>query len=327
MKAIIISSYGGPEVLTVTELPDPVPAPDEVLIAVRAFGLNHAEAYMRSGAMGEVAQVTGIECAGTVVADPSGRLAEGTAVVAILGGMGRTRNGSYAELVTAPASNVVEVSTSLPWTDLVALPEVYATAWAGLRQNLDLRPGQTVLIRGATSALGQAAVNVAAEQGATVIATTRRPDRAALLERIGAKTVLIDDGQLADQQVGQQAGQVDCVFDLVGNRVLRDSLRLVRPRGRVCQLGFLGGLEPVADFNPIADLPSGVQFSFYGSAFVLGTSEFPLTEIPLTELIGKAESGLYQAKPARVFGFDDIVEAHQVMESGLAGGKMTVSVT
>ena len=120
---------------------------------------------------------------------------------------------------------------------------------------------------------------------------------------------------------------VDCVFDLVGNRVLRDSLRIVRPRGRVCQLGFLGGLDPVAGFNPIADLPSGVQFSFYGSAFVLGTSEFPLTEIPLTEMIGKAENGLYQAKPARVFGFDDIVEAHKVMESGLAGGKMTVSVT
>jgi NADPH2:quinone reductase len=312
MKAIVISSYGGPEVLTVTSLPDPVPAADEVLIAVRAFGLNHAEAYMRSGAMGEVAQVTGIECAGTVVADPSGRLAEGTAVVAILGGMGRTRNGSYAELVT-----------SLPWTDLVALPEVYATAWAGLRHNLDLRPGQTVLIRGATSALGQAAVNVAAEQGATVIATTRRPDRAALLMRIGAKTVLIDDGRLADQQTGV----VDCVFDLVGNRVLRDSLRVVRARGRVCQLGFLGGLEPVAGFNPIADLPSGVQFSFYGSAFVLGTREFPLTEIPLTEMIGKAETGIYQAQPARVFSFDDIVEAHTVMESGLVGGKMTVSVT
>ena len=78
MKAIIISSYGGPEVLTVAELPDPVPAAGEVLIAVRAFGLNHAEAYMRSGAMGEVAQVTGIECAGTVAAtraagDPQGR--------------------------------------------------------------------------------------------------------------------------------------------------------------------------------------------------------------------------------------------------------------
>ena len=323
MKAIIISSYGGPEVLTVAELPDPVTAAGEVLIAVRAFGLNHAEGYMRSGVFGEVATVTGIECAGTVVADPSGRLAAGTAVVAILGGMGRTRNGSYAELVTVPASNVVEVSTSLPWTDLVAVPEVYATAWAGLRQNLDLRPGQSVLIRGATSALGQAAVNVAAELGATVIATTRSPDRAALLERIGATTVLIDDGRLGDQR----PGVVDCVFDLVGNSVLRDSLRTVRPRGRVCQLGFLGGLEPVADFNPIADLPSGVQFSFYGSAFVLGSSEFPLTEIPLAEMIGKAESGRYQAKPARVFGFEDIVEAHRVMESGLAGGKMTVSVT
>ena len=322
MKAIIISSYGGPEVLTVAELPDPVPAAGEVLIAVRAFGLNHAEGYMRSGVFGEVARVTGIECAGTVVADPSGRLAAGTAVVAILGGMGRTRNGSFAELVTVPASNVVEVSTSLPWTDLVAVPEVYATAWAGLRQNLDLRPGQSVLIRGATSALGQAAVNVAAELGATVIATTRSPDRAALLERIGATTVLIDDGRLGDQR----PGVVDCVFDLVGNSVLRDSLRTVRPRGRVCQLGFLGGLEPVADFNPIADLPSGVQFSFYGSAFVLGSSEFPLAEIPLTEMIGKAENGVYRAKPARVFGFDEIVEAHQVMESGLAGGKITVSV-
>jgi NADPH:quinone reductase-like Zn-dependent oxidoreductase len=322
MKAIIISSYGGPEVLTVAELPDPVPAAGEVLIAVRAFGLNHAEGYMRSGVFGEVAKVTGIECAGTVMADPSGRLAAGTTVVAILGGMGRTRNGSYAELVTVPASNVVEVSTSLPWTDLVAVPEVYATAWAGLRQNLDLQPGQSVLIRGATSALGQAAVNVAADLGATVIATTRSPGRAALLKRIGATTVLIDDGRLGDQR----PGVVDCVFDLVGNSVLRDSLRTVRPRGRVCQLGFLGGLEPVADFNPIADLPSGVQFSFYGSAFVLGSSEFPLTEIPLAEMIGKAESGRYQAKPARVFGFEDIVEAHRVMESGLAGGKMTVSV-
>ena len=140
MKAIIISSYGGPEVLTVTELPDPAPAADEVLIAVRAFGLNHAEAYMRSGAMGDVAPVTGIECAGTVAADPSGRLAEGTAVVAILGGMGRTRNGSYAELVTVPASNVVPVSTSLPWTDLVALPEVYATAWPACARTLTCNP-------------------------------------------------------------------------------------------------------------------------------------------------------------------------------------------
>jgi NADPH:quinone reductase len=325
MKAIVITAHGGPEVLAVTELPDPEPAPGEVLIRVCAFGLNHAETYMRNGSWGKVAQVPGIECAGTVQADPSGRLAAGTAVVAILGGMGRTRNGSYAQLVTVPASNVVPVSTSLSWTDLVALPEVYATAWAGLHQNLGLQPGQTVLVRGATSSLGQAAVNVAADLGATVIATTRQPGRAAMLRGVGAADVLIDDEKLAGQ-VRDRGMTVDSVFDLVGNSVLRDSLQLVRPRGRACQLGFLGGLEPVTDFNPIADLPTGVQFSFYGSAFVLGTEDFPLSEIPLAEMIAKAETGRYQAKPVRVFGFDEIVAAHRAMEEGLAVGKMTVAV-
>jgi NADPH:quinone reductase-like Zn-dependent oxidoreductase len=326
MKAIVITAYGPPEVLAATELPDPVPAAGEVLIRVRAFGLNHAEAYMRGGAWGEVAQVPGIECAGTVQADPGGRLEAGTAVVAILGGMGRTRNGSYAELVTVPAGNVVPVRTSLPWTDLVALPEVYATAWAGLHQNLGLRPGQTVLVRGGTSALGQAAVNVAAEEGMTVIATTRNPGRAGLLRDIGATQVLVDDGQLASQ-VGNLGADVDGVFDLVGNSVLRDSLRIVRTKGRVCQLGFLGGLEPVADFDPIADLPTGVQLSFYGSAFVLGTDSFPLAGIPLQQMITKAEAGRYQAKPARVFGFEEIVQAHRAMEEGRAAGKMVVAVS
>jgi NADPH:quinone reductase len=326
MKAIVITEPGGPEVLTLTERPDPVPAAGEVLIRVRAFGLNHAESYMRSGAWGDVAEVTGIECAGTVVEDSGGGLDAGTTVVAMLGGMGRTRNGSYAELVTVPVTNVVPVSTSLSWADLAALPEVYATAWAGLHQNLALQPGQTVLVRGATSALGQAAVNVAAGEGATVIATTRKADRAALLRGIGAAEVLIDDGQLA-LQAGDRGLAVDCVFDVVGNSVLRDSLRVVRPRGRVCQLGFLGGLAPVDGFDPIADLPTGVQLSFYGSAFVLGTGCFPLSEIPLAAVVAAAEAGRYQAKPVRVFGLHEIAEAHRAMEAGAAGGKMVVVVT
>jgi NADPH:quinone reductase-like Zn-dependent oxidoreductase len=325
MKAIIISAPGGPEVLTPVELPDPEPAAGDVLIRVMAFGLNHAETYMRNGSFGPVAQVTGIECAGIVESDPGGQLAAGTPVVAILGGMGRTRNGSYAELVTVPATNVVPVSTTLSWTDLVTLPEVYATAWAGLHQNLAIEPGQTVLVRGATSALGQAAVNVAADAGAAVVATTRNPAREALLRGLGAARVLIDDGDLS-AQASDLGLTLDSVFDLVGNTVLRDSLRIVRPRGRVCQLGFLGGLDPVAEFNPIADLPSGVQLSFYGSAFVLGSAEFPLTEIPLTDMIAKAEAGVYQAKPARVFRFDEIVEAHRLLDAGLAGGKMVVTV-
>jgi NADPH:quinone reductase len=319
MRAIVITQYGGPEVLAITELPDPVPAESEVLIRVQAFGLNHAEAYFRSGAWGDVAKVTGIECAGTV---EGGALPAGTRVVAILGGMGRTRNGSYAELVTVPASNVAPVDADLPWTVLAAVPEVYATAWTGLRDNLDLQAGQTVLVRGATSALGQAAVSIAADLGASVLATTRNPDRDTLLRDRGASDVLIDDGNLA---VRLQAS-VDAVLDLVGNSALRDSLACARPRGRVAQLGFLGGLEPVKDFNPITDLPTGVQLSFYGSPFVLGGPDYPLTDVPLGAILAKVADGTFRAGPVRVFSFGQIVEAHRVLESGTAGGKMVVTV-
>ncbi len=325
MKAIVISAHGGPEVLTLTELPDPVPAGGEVLIRVKAFGLNHAEAYMRAGVWGEVAAVPGIECAGLVEADPSGELPFGTRVVAILGGMGRTRNGSYAELVTVPAANVVAVHSSLDWARLAAVPEVYATAWSGLFGSLDLRPGETVVVRGATSSLGQAAVGLAVDHGASVLATTRNPAHAALLKELGAADVLIDDGALA-AQIRRRGVDVDAVFDVVGNSVLRDSLALVRPRGRVCQLGFLGGFEPVRDFDPIADLPSGVRLSFFGSAFVLGTPAFPLGGVPLDEIYAKVAAGVLRARPVRIFRFDQIVEAHQVMEAGEALGKMVVTV-
>ncbi|GAA1253708.1 zinc-binding alcohol dehydrogenase family protein [Kitasatospora nipponensis] len=325
MKAIVISAHGGPEVLTVTELPDPVPAAGEVLIRVRAFGLNHAEAYMRAGAWGTVAAVPGIECAGVVEADPSGELPVGTTVVAILGGMGRTRDGSYAELVTVPATNVVAVRSSLGWADLAAVPEVYATAWSGLFGTLDVRPGERVLVRGATSSLGQAAVDLAVDHGARVLATTRNPAHAALLEDLGAEHVLIDDGHLADQVRARGIG-VDAVFDVVGNSVLRDSLATVGPRGRVCQLGFLGGFAPVPDFDPITDLPSGVRLSFFGSAFVLGTADFPLSDIPWAEIFAKVEAGVLRGRPTRTFRFEEIVEAHRVLESGRALGKMAVTV-
>ena len=325
MRAIVITRHGGPDVLRIQELPDPIPADGEVLIRNKAFGLNRAELYMRDGSWGDLAPVPGIECAGLVESDPSGWLATGTPVVAIMGGLGRTRNGSYAELVSVPADNVVPVQTALSWTDLVAIPEVYAAAWSGLHSNLALQPFQSLLVRGATSALGQAAVNIAAELGTTVLATTRSPARVPLLHQIGAAEVLIDDGDLAEPIRARYADGVDAVLDLVGNPVLRDSLQCVHPHGRVCQMGFLGGHEPVCDFDLLVDLPSRVQLSFFAS-FVLGTPHFPLSDIPLTELIAKAEAGVYQAKPARVFAFDEIVDAHRTMESNSVVGKMVVRV-
>jgi NADPH:quinone reductase-like Zn-dependent oxidoreductase len=320
---MVITKPGGPEVLEVRELPDPVPADGEVLIRVKAFGINHAETHMRKGEWPEWTSVSGIEAVGTVVRDSGGALPEGATVVTILGGLGRSRNGSYAEYVVAPASNVVSIDTSLSFTDLAAVPESYATAWVALHRNLELRAGQRMLVRGATSALGQAALNIASDLGARVIATTRRPEREELLRSLGASDVVIDDGKIAASVRGLAPGGVDRVLDLVGNSVLRDSLAAVSSSGRVCQAGFLGGLGPVDAFLPAFDMPSGVQFSFFGS-FEIGTDEYPISTIPLQEIVGKVEAGDYSAAPSRVLAFEQIGEAHRVMEAGAAAGKLVV---
>jgi NADPH:quinone reductase-like Zn-dependent oxidoreductase len=117
---------------------------------------------------------------------------------------------------------------------------------------------------------------------------------------------------------------VDAVLDLVGNSVLRDSLKAVRTRGRVCQAGFLGGLGPIEDFLPVFDLPSGVQFSFFGS-FEIGTEAYPLSLVPFQQIVDKVQAGVYQAAPARVFAFEEIADAHRVMEASQAAGKLVVA--
>jgi NADPH:quinone reductase len=106
--------------------------------------------------------------------------------------------------------------------------------------------------------------------------------------------------------------------------VLRDSLQAVRAKGRVCQAGFLGGLGAVDSFLPAFDIPSGVQVSFFGS-FKIGSGAYPISLVPFQEIVTKAESGVYQAKPSRVFAFDEIAAAYRLMEAGQAVGKLVVA--
>jgi NADPH:quinone reductase len=323
MKAMMFEEYGGPEKLIIREIPTPEPANGEIRIKIRAFGVNRAETYMRRGLWGDVVHVSGIECVGEVDADPSGKLPKGQTVAAIMGGMGRTRNGSYAEYTCAPASNVFSLETTLSWADLAAIPESYATAWTCLFENLKLAKGQILLVRGATSALGQAAVNLAAEAGAKVLATTRSKEKAGLLRALGAETALVETSSLADEIRRLFPQGIDAVLDLVGNTVLRDSLQALRRGGRLCQAGFLGGTQPVEGFNPIFDLPSGVDLSFFGS-FVLGTPEFPVTNIPMQRIVDNVTKDAYRAKPAKVFTFVQLPDAHRLMESNTANGKIVV---
>jgi NADPH:quinone reductase-like Zn-dependent oxidoreductase len=238
---------------------------------------------MRRGEWPEIAPVSGIECVGEVAHDPARRLAQGQKVAAIMGGMGRTRNGSYAEFVAVPASNVVPIETDLDWAEFAALPESYATAWSCLVGTLRIGEGAVLLVRGGTSALGQAAINIATHAGVTVLASTRRESHRALLTALGAAQVLIETGQLGEAVRTDYPDGIDGVLDLVGNSTLLDSLTMARRGGRVCLAGFLGGGEPIA-FNPLLQMPSGVDLNFFGS-FMLGTRAFPLTEIPLTHPI------------------------------------------
>ena len=324
MRAIFRKRFGGPEVLGVRKFPNPEPKPGHVLIEVKAFGLNHAEAHMRKGEWPEIADISGIECVGLVKQDPDGRLRVGQKVIAMMGGMGRTINGSYAEYTNVPATNVVPVETNLPWEVLAAVPESYTTAWSCLYGNLALKAGQTLVIRGATSALGQAALNIAAHAQARVIATSRNPERFALLEKLGAGRALQEGSELAQQIRKLHPDGVDAVLDLVGNSTVIDSLTVVRRGGNVCEAGWLGGLAPIS-FNPMLQMPSGVYFSLYGS-FVLGSPQFPLSEIPLQTIVDRVADGSYQARPVKVFGFDEIQAAHELMDSGMAKGKLVVTV-
>jgi NADPH:quinone reductase-like Zn-dependent oxidoreductase len=326
MKAIVRQAYGGPEQLLIKEVPDPVAGESEVLVRVWAFGLNRAEQYFRLGLWGEVASISGIECVGEVEHDPSGRLLTGQKVVALMGGMGRSRSGSYAERVSVPAQNVVPVRTSLDWARLAALPETFATAWSCLHDNLQVAPGQVVLIRGSTSALGQAAVQLAARAGAHAVATLRRMEREPLVRRLGARWTLQEGDALAPGLREIAPDGVDAVLDIIGTKTVLQSMRLSRRGARVCLAGFLGGGEPLASLDPLRDLPSGRHLSFFASAFAYGSAEYPLTDIPFQRLVDWAETGLLTLDPAQVYAFADIQAAHRALDQEAGGGKIVVTL-
>src|SRR5215470_7939595 len=323
MRAIVIKKFGGLDGLVMENLPDPKPAVGQVLIQVKAFGINHAETHMRQGVWAEAAPVSGIECVGIVKECPGGEFAPGTKVVAFMGGLGRTINGSYAEYTCPPVTNVIAIKTELPWADLAVIPESYATAWMCLMRNLKIAKGETLVIRGATSALGRAAINIAADAGAHVIATSRKPERFASLIELGAARGEIERPDLSKHIAERK--KIDAVLDLVGNTTFMDSLAMLKRGGRMCLAGWLGGLGAVNNFNPLLQMPSGVYFTFFGS-FVFGTSEFPVTDVPMQTIVDKVASGVYKAKPVRVFKFEEIREAQEVMESNKANGKMVVVV-
>jgi len=320
MRAAVIYEPGGSEVLKLEKRPVPAPQPGWVLIKVKAFGLNRSELFTRQGHSPNVdfPRILGIEAVGLVEKAPAGEFRAGQIVATAMGGMGRQFDGGYAEYTCVPAGQVQAVNTSLDWPTLGALPEMIQTAWGSLHTALELEAGQALLIRGGTTSVGLAAAVLAKQHGATVSATTRRPEREALLRQNGADHVFIDSGTIAGDVRVAIPGGVDRVLELVGTTTLLDSLQCAAPKGVVCMTGMVGNRWQLDQFSPMGAIPTSVKLTTYSG----GAEDFVKT--PLQGFIAEVEAGRTQSRVGRVFNLEDIVEAHRCMEENRAGGKIVV---
>ncbi|WP_328989401.1 zinc-binding alcohol dehydrogenase family protein [Kribbella sp. NBC_01245] len=321
MRAIVLDAPGAPETLAIRELPIPVPRPGWVLIKVKAFGLNRSELHTRLGLADGVTfpRVLGIEATGVVTKAPGGEFEPGQQVVAMMGNMGRTYDGGYAEYTCVPAENVIPFQSELEWSTLGAIPEMLQTSYGCLTVGLDAQPGQSLLIRGGSSSIGMATAVLAKQRGMTVLSTTRSAGKTDALKAVGVDHVFVDDGAVAEQVRKILPDGVDTALELVGTPTLPDTLRAVRVHGVACFAGMLSNEWIVRDFYPIGYLPHGVRLSAYGG------EAGDLPGDVLQGFIDAAAAGTITVPIDRVYRFDEIVEAHRAMESGQTAGKLVVT--
>ncbi len=320
MKAAVLYQPGGPENFIMEERTRPVPASGQLLIKVKAFGLNRSELMTRKGLSPGVnfPRVLGIECVGEVEFDPLGELTKGQQVAALMGEMGRKYDGSYAAYAVLPRSIVFPFKSKLPWEQLGAIPEMFQTTYGSLHRALHIKTGETILIRGGTSSIGMLATQLAKNAGLTVIATTRNAVKENILLQNGVDKVLIDDGALASKIKSTFKDGIDKVLELIGTTTLKDSLRCVKPGGTVCMTGMLSEQWVVPEFIPMDFIPATVNLTVYDSGQIQPEATH------FQEFIHEVEAGKIRLNVSRVFPLDQIKEAHQLMDSNSASGKIVV---
>jgi NADPH:quinone reductase-like Zn-dependent oxidoreductase len=323
MRAIVLDAVPAPpQALVVRERDVPQPEPGWVLIEVKAFGLNRSELKTRLGFADPdvtMPRVLGIEATGVVVACPGGELAIGQQVVAMMGGMGRSFDGGYAEFTCVPVAQTIPFRSELPWTTLGAVPETLQTAYGALTVGLDMAPGQTLLIRGGTSSVGLTAAILAKRHGLTVLATTRSATKTGALQDAGADHVVLDNGAISERVRELVPGGVDATLELIGTPTLLDSLHATRVHGVVCSAGYLSNEWVVPDFYPAGYIPRGVRLSGYSG----DASDLP--QPVLQEFLDAVAGGEVTEPNARTYTMDEIATAHDDMEHNRVSGKLVVS--
>lgn len=317
MKAVVIDRPTKAEDIQLTEVLLPEVRPGWVLVKIKAFGLNHSEQILREFEIQrdyiKKPVIPGIECVGEIEEPSDSGLSKGQKVACLMGGMGRSFDGSYAEYALLPSHHVFAVESELSWERMGAVPETYFTAWGSLFLSLKLTAQDKLLIRGGTCALGYVAIQLAKALGCEVVATTHRESKLALLEAAGADECVLDNGTLKNKIQG-----VNKALELVGPKTLTDTMRVLEKGGIVCNTGVLGNVFSLHEFAPIQDIPNEVYLTGFHS-------NFP-TQKDMRDIFEFIDEHHLEPLIGAVYSFNDIRQALMDLDCHRTNGKIVIRV-
>ncbi len=324
MKAIVLESVGGPEKLVLREIPDPVPGPEDLLVAIRATALNRGDILQRMGSYPQPGpkpehEVPGIEFAGEVIG--TGARVEGFAagdrVMGILAG------GGYAEQCTVHQRMAVRVPKAMSWNEAGGTPEVFITAHDALRQ-CDLVAGESVLIHAAGSGVGTAAIQVAKAMGATpVIGTARTQSKLDSATKLGMDVgILVEQPQFADTVREMTGGGVDVVLDVVGGPYWEQNIASLAVRGRMVVVGTMGGSRPAVELGQLMRKRLQVRGTVLRSRPL--EEKATATQAFAKSVVPHLASGAIKVIVDRVFPLAEAGEAQAYMERNENFGKVVL---
>ena len=317
MKAVVLTKPTKAEDIVLSDMEIPKVKPGWVLVKIKAFGLNHSEQILREFEIEndyiQKPVIPGIECVGEIADASDSGLVVGQKVAALMGGMGRSFNGSYAEYALLPVHHVFPVESKLTWSEMGAIPETYFTAWGSLFECLHLQPSDRLLIRGATCALGYVSVQLAKALGCTVIGTTHKEEKLSLLKEAGCDEAILDDGSMKGKISG-----VNKALELVGIKTLRDTLFAIEKGGIVCNTGVLGKVYEWDSFDPIKDIPNGVYLTGF-------FSNYP-TQKTVQDIFTFMDENHIEPLIGATYDFEHIKDACVALDSGKVNGKIVVQI-
>src|SRR3954454_5718781 len=323
MRAVFADGAGGPEVLVVRDVPDPVPGPGEVVLDVAAAGLNRADLLQRQGFYPPppgASDVLGMECSGTVAAVGEGveGWAAGDAACALMAG------GGYAAKVAVPAGQVMPVPEGIDLVTAAALPEVAATVWSNVMMVAGLRSGETFLVHGGAGGIGTFAIQLTKALGARVIATAGSPEKLDLCRELGADVAI----HYREQDFVEVVAEVtdghgaDVILDNMGASYLTRNLDTLAIEGRLIVLGFQGGSKAEMDLRTIFHKRAAV---FSASLRARPVGEKTTICAAVAEHVWPlVADGTVRAIVGRTLPLAEAAEAHRLMESGASTGKIVL---